>query len=45
MKQVLIVKNITREGPGLVQEVLRDTRIKYKVVDLNAGQSFPNPRE
>ena len=42
-EEVLIVKNITREGPGLISEVLDDLCVSYTLVDLDAGDPFPNP--
>lgn len=33
-KEVLILKNITREGPGLLEVLLKEKGIKYRVVDL-----------
>lgn len=41
-KEILIVKNITREGPGLLEAELKESGIGYTVVDLNQGQSFPS---
>lgn len=40
-KKILIVKNITREGPGLLEEVLREHDIECNIVDLEQGQEFP----
>ncbi len=40
-KEILIVKNITREGPGLLEEELKERDIRYVVVDLSRGQNFP----
>jgi GMP synthase (glutamine-hydrolysing) len=45
MKQeILIVKNITHEGPGLLENVLIEHGINIVSVDLSAGALFPNPR-
>lgn len=41
-KEILIVKNITREGPGLLEDVLDERGLKYSVVDLDGGQIFPS---
>ena len=41
--KVLIVKNITREGPGLLKEILNSHRIKFDIVDLDKGENFPDP--
>jgi GMP synthase-like glutamine amidotransferase len=40
-KKILIVKNITREGPGLLEEVLKEIGIRYEIIDLHQGQNFP----
>ncbi len=40
-KEILIVKNITREGPGLLEEELKERGIGYTVADLDQGQNFP----
>ncbi|HEY4161323.1 MAG TPA: type 1 glutamine amidotransferase [Candidatus Saccharimonadales bacterium] len=44
MTQVLIVQNITREGPGLLARVLDRAGIAYDLVDLDKGETFPDPR-
>lgn len=41
-KEVLIIKNITREGPGLLEVELTERGIGYTVTDLNQGQNFPS---
>lgn len=40
-KPILIVKNITREGPGLLEPILKESGIDYTIVDLDQDQSFP----
>src|SRR5487761_1756747 len=40
---VLIVKNVSREGPGLLERVLAEHEIMYDIVDLDGGQAFPSP--
>ena len=41
---VLIVKNISREGPGLLDEILRQHNITSHTVDLSEGNPvFPGP--
>jgi GMP synthase (glutamine-hydrolysing) len=42
-KQILIVKNITREGPGLLGQVLDRQRIGYAIADLSQGEPVPDP--
>jgi len=44
-KPFLIVKNITREGPGLLEEVLIRQNIPYALVDLDNGEAFPSPKD
>jgi GMP synthase (glutamine-hydrolysing) len=39
-KEILIVKNITRENPGLLENIIRERGIKYSVVDLSQRQNF-----
>jgi GMP synthase-like glutamine amidotransferase len=41
-KEILIVKNITEEGPGLLEELLIERGINYRVADLQQGQLFPS---
>ncbi len=43
MNQVLIVKNIPREGPGLLVGVLDEAKVTYDLIDLENGETFPNP--
>lgn len=43
MADLLIVKNIPREGPGLLAGVLEKQNVSYDVVDLDAGDAFPSP--
>ncbi len=45
MADVLIVQNITREGPGLLAGVLDRAGISYNLVDLDKGETFPDPRD
>ncbi len=40
---VLVIQNITREGPGLIGRVLSENGISYETVDLSMGQEFPDP--
>jgi GMP synthase (glutamine-hydrolysing) len=41
--KVLIVQNISREGPGLLERLLREVAVDYDVADLSAGDVFPDP--
>lgn len=40
-KEILLVKNLTREGPGLLEEVLKEHGVGYKIIDLHQGHNFP----
>ncbi len=40
--KVLIVKNITREGPGLIGSLLRQHNIGHDIVDLYRGEKLPD---
>jgi len=40
-KEILIVKNIIREGPGLLEKELKERGIGYTIADLDQGQNFP----
>ncbi|TQD24455.1 type 1 glutamine amidotransferase [Methanolobus vulcani] len=40
---LLIVKNITREGPGILENILKENNIDFHVVDLDAGDNLPEP--
>lgn len=41
MKDLLIIKNITREGPGLLESLLDDHKLSYDIVDLDKGEALP----
>lgn len=40
-KEILIIKNITREGPGLLGEIITENDIRNKVIDLSLGEKLP----
>ena len=42
-KKILIVKNITREGPGIIEGLLKEWDIAYGIIDLDKGEAFPSP--
>lgn len=42
---VLIIKNISSEGPGTIEEYLRAEKLNYSVVDLNRGERLPDLNE
>lgn len=42
-ERTLIAKNVTREGPGLIEEMLQDHNFHYKVIDLTRADTIPNP--
>ncbi|HOX28879.1 MAG TPA: type 1 glutamine amidotransferase [bacterium] len=45
MKKVLIVKNVTREGQGLLARALEKKGFAWDETDLSAGGVFPDPGE
>jgi GMP synthase (glutamine-hydrolysing) len=42
---LLIIKNISRESPGLLEHVLKKFDIAFDVVDLAIGEAFPTPSD
>jgi GMP synthase (glutamine-hydrolysing) len=42
---LLIIKNITHEGPGLLESLLCEHGIASHIEDLSAGGAFPDPRD
>lgn len=38
--KILIVKNITREGPGLLEGILQIHKLSYDIIDLSRGEYF-----
>lgn len=38
---VLIIKNITTEGPGTIEKFLRGNGIRFSIVDLGSGEKTP----
>ncbi|NOX19317.1 MAG: type 1 glutamine amidotransferase [Chlorobi bacterium] len=43
--KILIIKNISRESPGLLEDVLLTRSIRYDVIDLSAGEEFPELKD
>jgi GMP synthase-like glutamine amidotransferase len=41
VKNVLIVKNSTLEGPGLIEYVLMENDICWDIIDIESGDKFP----
>lgn len=39
---MLIIKNVTREGPGLLEDLLKEQHIHYTVVDLTKDETLPS---
>jgi hypothetical protein len=39
---VLILKNMTSEGPGTIETFLKEKAIGYRIVDLYAGEAVPD---
>lgn len=44
IREILILKNITREGPGLLGKILAENSIKTRIIDLSLGEK-PGPPE
>lgn len=44
-KKILIVKNISREGPGIIEALLKEQGIPYAIVDLDKGHAFPHLKD
>jgi GMP synthase (glutamine-hydrolysing) len=42
-QKILILKNITREWPGLLEDLLKEKSIKYEIVDLSKNEKLPSP--
>jgi GMP synthase-like glutamine amidotransferase len=40
-KEILIVKNSTNEGPGLLEEVLKEKNIEHFLIDLDKSENLP----
>ena len=38
-KEILIIKNVTREGPGIIEQILKDKGIKFTISDLSLNDS------
>lgn len=41
-RKILIIQNITREGPGILSQIISEKSIKYDLVDLSRGDSLPD---
>lgn len=39
---VLILKNITTEGPGTIEDHLRSRKVRSSIIDLSKGEPFPS---
>ena len=39
---VLIIQNVTSEGPGTIEDYLRTTNLPFTCIDLERGQSLPD---
>lgn len=42
-EKLLILKNVTHEGPGLLEELLPERRIEADLSDLSKGDPIPDP--
>jgi GMP synthase (glutamine-hydrolysing) len=45
MNPVLIVKNCTREGPGIIEVLLKRFLIPFEIIDLEREENFPPPKD
>jgi GMP synthase (glutamine-hydrolysing) len=45
MNPVLIVKICTREGPGIIEVLLKKFSILFKIIDLERGESLPGRKD
>ena len=45
MSELLIVKNIPREGPGLLEGLLQEEGLDYDLIDLESGDTIPSPND
>jgi GMP synthase-like glutamine amidotransferase len=43
-KRLLIVKNVQREGAGLLETILKERQIDFDIADLDTGAEFPTPK-
>jgi GMP synthase (glutamine-hydrolysing) len=43
-RELLIVKNVSREGAGLIESILQERQISYAIADLEAGDALPSPQ-
>jgi GMP synthase-like glutamine amidotransferase len=41
-KKILIIQNITREGPGLLSQIISEKNLKFDLVDLSIGDKLPD---
>jgi len=44
-EKLLIIQNITREGPGLFRDVLKAHGVPFEIADLSKGEPFPAPSD
>lgn len=45
VKKVLIVKNVHREGPGLIRTILENRKIPFEVINVTTRNEFPKPTD
>lgn len=41
MRGILIIENNKREQPGILEELLKERKIPYTIIDLDQGEIFP----
>lgn len=42
--KVLIIKNIPREGPGILKNILDANEIPYDIIEPDSGEAIPDPQ-
>lgn len=42
---LLVVKNVPHEGPGVFEDILKKEKVAYEVIDLDAGDCWPELKE
>jgi GMP synthase-like glutamine amidotransferase len=43
--KALIVKNIARESPGLLLEILEENKIEFNIYEYEKDRAFPSPED
>ena len=43
--QVLIIKHVMREGPGIIQTLLEEYKIPFLIIDLEREEKIPDVKK